>query len=363
MGRAHVFIHSTRPQSVKYTGLRNLGPRHDDPSRDDPELMQDVLGRYALHFHHCDDGSRGSQIEGVVARDLGAHAFVPHVSHGTSWTSCVAHNTKDFAYWWDPGDVTDDTVFDGCVASSVTPNSPNIYVNGGFLFGGGAPNSNIVRNCVAAGVQGGGFYWYDNHVSNVWQFRDSFAHNNSGSGIAVYQNDSLPHVLSSFTTYNNGEYGIEHGSYGNAFRYEDGVIAANHLGAIGVKAVSVLGDDGVGLVFARLYCDASGKDYAIALPDGSAVKATQPTTIRDCEFHNASKSAISWFRRDGSTGDAPWADISGCRFDGNELWLARGLSPSTRIRYASPTRGRVNVKPLGQPGTATPEWNAATQAA
>ena len=77
-GRAHViFLATEQPQTVKYIELGHLGPR-----RADKKFTEGVKGRYPLHFHHAKDGSRGSLIEGVVARQSGNRAFVPHASHG-----------------------------------------------------------------------------------------------------------------------------------------------------------------------------------------------------------------------------------------------------------------------------------------
>lgn len=44
--RAHVFIHSSQPQSIRYAQLRYMGPRQADGG-----YTSLVLGRYGLHFH------------------------------------------------------------------------------------------------------------------------------------------------------------------------------------------------------------------------------------------------------------------------------------------------------------------------
>jgi hypothetical protein len=356
-GHAHVFIHSQRPQSVKFAALRHLGPRHHNPERDDPRAKTDVLGRYGLHFHHCGDGSRGSQVEGVVARDLGSHAFVPHTSNGTTWKDCIAHETLDFAYWWDPENLTTDTVLERCVASAVGVNV-GFYVNAGFSLGLGPDRTNVVRKCVASGTDGDGFLWYE---GGVWQFHDNVAHNNGGSGIRVWQNDSQAQTVSQFLCYRNGGSGIKQGAYANSFHYEDGVLVDNAESAIGAKAVSVVGDDQGSLSFTRIYCDAGGAAHAVELPDGSPVEARRATIIEDCQFHNASKSAIGWYiHGDGDVGMGPKAAISGCTFDGNELWLPSGLGPDTSISYSDAAR-RVMVRPVGASGAPMPRWNAVTQ--
>ena len=74
-GRAHVFIRSNSPQSIRHVQIRHVGPRRPAADATEP-----VLGRYGLHFHMSHEGSRGSLVEGVVVRECGNHAFVPHMS-------------------------------------------------------------------------------------------------------------------------------------------------------------------------------------------------------------------------------------------------------------------------------------------
>ena len=69
-----------------------MGPRQGD---------EEVLGRYAIHFHTNYDGSRGSTVEGVVAYDSTGHAFAAHLSNGVTFRDCVAHDMVDDAFWWD----------------------------------------------------------------------------------------------------------------------------------------------------------------------------------------------------------------------------------------------------------------------
>ena len=54
-GRTHIFIRSSTPQSIRYAQIRYAGPRQNTSP-----ATEFVLGRYGLHFHHCDDGSIGS---------------------------------------------------------------------------------------------------------------------------------------------------------------------------------------------------------------------------------------------------------------------------------------------------------------
>jgi len=217
-GRAHIFIRSTRPQSIRYATLRYLGPRQPDG-----EYTESVVGRYGLHFHHSHHGSHGSVVQGVVARDCGSHAFVPHMSHGITIRDCIAYEVFDEAYWWDPDDETNDLVIDRCVAASVHFDPEHLgHRLAGFLLGDGRHVE--MRRCVAFGVQGGknasGYIWPE-APSGLWKFEDNLAHNNLAAGIFVWQNVGEPHVIRRFTAYNNGANGIIHGAYVNAYHYKD----------------------------------------------------------------------------------------------------------------------------------------------
>jgi hypothetical protein len=217
-GRAHVFIRSNQPQSIRHVALRHLGPRQADGGS-----TTAVLGRYGLHFHHAHHGSHGSVVEGVVVRDCGAHAFVPHMSHGISIRDCIAYEVFDEAYWWDPEEPTDDLVIDRCVAASVHADPEERgYRLAGFLLGMGQGLE--LRRSVAFAVHGNrnasGYVWPE-APSGLWRFEDNLAHNNAFAGIFVWQNVAEPHRIRRFTAYHNGSAGIIHGAYSNAYHYRD----------------------------------------------------------------------------------------------------------------------------------------------
>jgi hypothetical protein len=218
-GRAHVFIRSSKPQSIRHAEFRYLGPRQAGG-----ESTEGVLGRYPLHFHHAHGGSRGSVIQGVVVRDAGNHAFVPHMSHGITFRSCIAYEVFEDAYWWDPGDATDDLVFERCIAASIhsDPEQHGLRLSGFVLAMG---EGQRLRRCVAFAVQGGrdasGYIWPEAGDSGLWEFTDNIAHNNAHAGIFVWQNNGEPHTIDRFTAYNNGSSGIRQGAYQNAYHYAD----------------------------------------------------------------------------------------------------------------------------------------------
>jgi hypothetical protein len=215
-GRAHVFIRSSARQRIGYAALRHLGPRQREG-----DFTASVLGRYGLHFHHCHGGSSGSLVEGVVVRDCGAHAFVPHMSHGITIRDCIAYEVFDDAYWWDPEDRTDDLLIDRSVAASVhfDPDFRG-YRLAGFTLGLGRRIE--LRRSVAFAIHGArnsaGFVWPE-APSGLWRFEDNLAHNNVAAGIFVWQNVREPHRIDRFTAYHNGAAGIIHGAYANSYHY------------------------------------------------------------------------------------------------------------------------------------------------
>jgi hypothetical protein len=237
--RAHImFVGCTQPQTLLHMAIRWVGPTKNtgETYYGGPGVTAyvdvNVVGRYGLHFHHCGDGVRGSTVEGVVIRDTGGPAFVPHLSNGITFTDCVAYNIRDAGWWWDDDTETHDVTFDRCAVMGVAA-VPHFrgYATRGFQLGEGTGMT--ARNCVAVGVQGnqvnaGGFHWpaTANQNRNVWVFHDNTAHNNRGPGISVWQNDANPHQLERFASYQNTT-GISHGAYVNSYTYRDANVFAN----------------------------------------------------------------------------------------------------------------------------------------
>jgi hypothetical protein len=222
-GYAHVFVRSTQPQMIRYAGLRYVAPDFGET---------DITGRYGLHIHMAGEGSRGSLIEGVVIRDAGNHAFVPHASHGITFRGTIAFNVFNEAYWWDPSsdldDISNDShdiTWDHAVAANVDLGAEgNKFRLAAFFLGDGV-NLSVV-NSVAVGVQGesgfdrSGFIWPESGGA-VWLFEDNVAHNNEANGIFVWQNNSERHDVDRFTAYYNEDSGIRHGAYENSYQYTD----------------------------------------------------------------------------------------------------------------------------------------------
>ena len=250
-GRAHVImLMTTRPQRISHVWLRHMGPRHGE---------DEVLGRYALHFHADHDGSRGSLVDGVVVSDSTGHAFAAHLSNGVTFRRCVAHDIVDDAFWWDLGlhggrDLvpSHDIVYDRCVAHFVKSGGNSKFNLTGFLMGPAGATSPAGASPPAS--QGGsessaGFHWPSHsRDDNTWTFVDNLAHNNRHSGIYFWQNGAPRTIVTRFTAYHCGQ-GIFAGSYANLASYRRCTIYAckqrrpRHLGAAVEGRQAHRGDD------------------------------------------------------------------------------------------------------------------------
>ena len=282
-GRAHVFIRSAKPQSVQYAELVLLGPR--GPDERDP--THGIQGRYPLHFHHNGDTSRGSLVEGVVVRQSGNRAFVPHASHGITFRDTIAYDVWEDPYWWDERtpNQTHDTVFDHTIAAIVQDDPDHRgYTLSGFVLGEGSNNS--ITNSVAVGVRnkGAGFKWPSGANSaefNVWRFENNIAHNNKPNGVFVWQNDDNCHVIENFVAFRNGRVGVNHGAYNNDFVYDNATLFENADGAIrqhaGPKVSSdCVAGDGYSLAWRGLKADGVLRFDSHSQPWG------RPLLLKDC---------------------------------------------------------------------------------
>lgn len=360
-GRCHVWIRSSRRQRFRNASLRFTGPRR--PSPNFPSFTEAVPGRYGLHFHVMEEASRGTIVDGVVIKDSGNHAFVTHQSHGVTFRNCISHNTFDDAYWWDPspdpntapGPPTDDVEYDRCVASMVRSDPPwfGLRLAGFFL---GARNGNVIRNCVAVGVQGNvdssGFIWPESS-GGLWTFEDCVAHNNTLNGIFVWQNNHLPHVISRFTAYHNGRSGVKQGAYVVGFQYQDSFLYGNRFAAIEEHALSLSSPLHM---FSRVRCDQAGLSPHCVVTAPHLGAAEAPVLFVDTEFHGYSKAAFGFL--DAASPFPNLFNIVDCGFEGNEFWLGPDIHPASRIRLQDPSHGNLTLRRLDQPGMIRPEWNA-----
>ncbi|MEN8238965.1 MAG: hypothetical protein ABFR53_07165, partial [Actinomycetota bacterium] len=252
---------------------------------------EDESGRYGVHFHHNGDASRGSLVEGVVVRDAGNHAFVPHGSHGITFRDTIAFDTLNAAYWWDPtsqrkpGNATNDTLYERAVAAMVRTTDGR---DPAFQMGEG--DNNTVVASVAVGVQtsgpdNSGFGWPGTE-QGVWDFRGNVAHNNVGHGIFVWQNSREGHVIEDFTAYYNAKSGVSHGAYRNSYTYRDLVLLGNDQArgrnvAIESRAVGRPSSDGS--VLMQLW-EGIITDGAVLRTSPHAQDPEAPVRFENCDF-------------------------------------------------------------------------------
>jgi hypothetical protein len=345
--RAHIWIRSDKPQIINYAAIRYMGPRQ--VGDDDPTVS--VLGRYAVHFHHSMDGSRGSVVRGTVVRDAGSHAYAAHMSNGVTIADSISYNTFDEAYWWDAGDTSDDTVYDRDVAA-IVQNDPEYrgYNLAGFMINEGERNT--IRDSVAVGVQGNidasGFEWPERDHDAAWNFsKGNISHNNKVDGIFAWQNDHLPHVVANYVGYHNGEAGIDHGAYGNDYHYENSILYGNGVAALHLKAVGT-GFDEYGhlrLRFDNIVFDGGGQSPDLVLSDDhNADGSGDSTIIRNGMFVNAT-NAIHF-----GEGNLPdWIDLEYCTMTTtHDVVFDSAALTTNRVRKQCDNTAAFNITKSGR---------------
>jgi hypothetical protein len=358
-GRAHVqMLATSKPQQLSYVGLHSMGPRQGE---------NEVLGRYAIHFHADEDGSRGSVLEGVAVYDSTGHAFAAHLSNGVTFRECIAHDMVDDAFWWDlslDGGGRDlvpshDIVYERCVAHFVKSGGNSKFNLTGFLMGAG--DGNIARGCVSTGIQGGaessaGYHWPSlSRDDNTWTFEGNLAHNNRHSGIYFWQNGKPQTLVDSFTAYHCGQ-GIFAGSYANLVSYRDCTIYACEseglvISALPAREASRTGDT---ITYEGMYVDQAGlSDYAVTITKHIA-RGGEFTEISGSTFMGGKRAQVGI--PDGGKHPQLY-DFLDCTFDGNEFWLADDVPEETALRVTA-ADGAFTVRRSDQPGEPRPEWNA-----
>ncbi|WP_127127404.1 PA14 domain-containing protein [Pseudoflavitalea rhizosphaerae] len=350
-GRAHLFIRSTAIQKIMYTAFRYMGPRLNKGGNETTEL---VPGRYAMHFHHCKDGSRGSIVEGCVIRDCGNHSYVPHISHGISFLSNIAYNVLETAFWWDPGDPTHDVLYDSNLVArchflqgALNMNAENAptFSSSGFALNTGDGNI-CINNVVVSGGQGdyadGGAYNWEAVINEgVWVFRNNIAHN-CDNGLRVWQNSTRNHVIEDFFAYYNGV-GVFHGAYANSYTYNGGRLYGN---AFIIKAASTNSNrvrvenievDGAGLI-----------DHGVEVIH-SPLAGDRPVLLRNVAIKGCRRNALV----DSAAPEVHSVDIVHCNIEGNILLhpdAAQGETIRVQPMHATPYQisrsGRTNILPF-----------------
>jgi hypothetical protein len=379
--RSHVFIRSSKPQHISHVELRHMGPQKNGMT---------VVGRWPCHFHHMDDASRGSVLEGCVVRDAGSHAFVAHRAHGITFRNCIAHNVHTAPFWWDQNFVdstpewqraeftTHDTLYEGCVASLVaaTPGGEGHHRLAGFSIQIG--NGNSVRGCVAVSVapdpsntdpvrypddagHPAGFVWPSSDPG-AWVFDDNLAHNIRTAGILSWINTTdLGIPIRRFTAYHCGN-GIVWGAYFNRQDFEDVVLYKMSLAGVVQFSVPAQADTEKTrfnpTIWERVYID--GVRWGVMLPSAQSWLDT-PIQFRKVDFRNYAEQAVyikavprplqADFTR------CEWNGVAGREF---ALQSSENGYDLFRVREARGTiTGSFNLKRSGQAGgVLVPAWNA-----
>ena len=240
-----MFMEDCTGSTLEYFEGRFLGPRQVIPTT---AFTNGVLGRYGLHFHLMAEGSRDIHVTGVVMHDIGYRAFVPHGSHGMTFTDCVAWDVFSEGYWWDVPttvDESNDLLYDHCFAGRVkfSRANPEGVHNSGFYLAAG--QNMTIRNCCVAGIEGyidtSGYHWpevLNSNPHNVWIFEDNDAHNIKYHGIFIWQNDGNHHDVVRFRGWNCFLDGIKFGAYFNAYQIEDIEVWGNDTSDMGLNIQS-----------------------------------------------------------------------------------------------------------------------------
>jgi len=352
-GRIHIFIRSSVPQTVKYVQIRYAGPRI--PSGTASEF---VLGRYGLHFHHCDNGSIGSMVEGCVIRDCESHSYVPHSSNGVTMKGNVAYNVTEIAFWWDVLDPAHSITFDGNFVgmTKFLPGSTNSLTVSAFLLGVGDDNT-CINNVVVGNPGdfriGGAYLWDEGTVESPWTFNNNMAHNCSGA-IVSWQNNEQHHVIEDFIVY-NCEAGIFGGAYVNSYCYRRGQL---YNAPVLIRAASLSSQRAK---YENLIIDAAGLDYAVIMDEGP-LDGPFPVFMRNCTITGFKKAGIINQSPDG----AKRLDVIGCTFSGTaggtltapsspiDVYLSTDAGPNENFRVQPASgqpwllthSGKTNVAPF-----------------
>jgi hypothetical protein len=355
-GRAHVFVRNSvpTPQTVKFVGLRHLGPTN-----------MDNQGRYALHLHHNDDNSRGSLYEGLVARDIGTWGFVAHKSHGVTFRHNVAYRIFKVAFGWDldnsqgPGSpdktefTTHDTLYERNMAVEIIS---SLDRDTAFRIQLGDGNQAVGNVAVGVGINGGpqssGFGWM-NANNDSWVFDDNVTHNSANGLFFWVNNEDFPEPIKGFIGYRNKNHGIELGAYGTNYDFLDNLLYGN--GRAQVLQHSLARDR---IEWRRVRLEAEFAGQAGFQTSRHRVHHGAPLVI-DSYVKTIDRPCFEFYARD----DPERLDIVNTVFDcPTELWLNGdiGVDSIIRIQIAGNTNphfldGLISVRHWSVAG-GTPIW-------
>jgi hypothetical protein len=364
---SHVFIRSTRAQTVKNVELDYMGvPQNSTPSG--------VLGRYALHFHMAGNGSVGSVVDGVVVAHSGTHAFVPHGSNGVDFENTVAYDVGDDAYWWDSNTTrldtsnsSDNVTIKDALAAKVTGGGQG--ASGFCVCVDNVALSDTLSNSVAVGVNSGtngaGYRWSNTFGFGSWTFDNNVAHNNKTDGLFSWANNNVQ-TVTNFTAYNNRN-GIVQGAYKNAYHYANVRLYGNstygvYLGATARSGgltfadVQINGAGATGSVGFFACChQLAGTAYATVISNSTVTNTYYPSVWsvdpHDGDYIKVMDSNL------GATGSQHCPDGS---LDCGPYYFGNGTEPTSSIEVQNATDGHFVLTPTRSDPKAKfeTEWNA-----
>lgn len=383
--RSHVWVMNDRPVAhrLSYVSLRWLGPQQCDRGpceiRGQNNLIED-LGRYPAHFHKNGDNSRGTLIEGVVVRDFGAHAIVPHDSHGITVRDVVMYDGYGDGLWWDNyGTMPDPRPVeprDLQVLHTLAAAIKFIPIFRGFTLTGffvGRQTGNIYRDNAAVGILGNGtcsgFEWPEFSHAVADFMGANVAHNTNCTGLFAWQNDELRHVIEGFVAFHNRWAGILHGAYVNLYEYRNVTLYANGDGSPAGSNVELHAQshpnreaDGGGSqqIWVNVYMDAAGRPWNVRT-DAHAVAGAQPVLFFGGTMTGASRANINLTATPTVSGSfQDWIRVVGVAMAGVRYWVNDNVHADSRIvdddlRVTVWRRDQAARCPNGVP---RPDWNA-----
>jgi hypothetical protein len=349
--RGHVmWHHSHAPQTIAGLKVEGLG-------------VDGKLGRYPLHLHMNGTDMAGTTFTDCVAVACRERAFVPHTTHGVTMRRCVAHDVSGFAFWWDHQDLTDDLLWDACVASKLTtPVGVHARNLTAYMLGAGTNVS--VQGCVAVGLANtssgstpaGGFAWPSGMggVPSEWGFADNVSHNCQGKASGTWQNEMEPNRdIGPFDVWSCGGAGIDHGAYLNEYSYQD--CRFDDMG--GTPLVIHANGRGSGLAFERFAATGVGSGFACLITNHN-LPPEAPTLI-DGLTSDGGGIAVNDSPNGG--GERTEATVRNLTAAGPEFSWAATCNPASVVTYETGT-DVLELRPVTFTGDTTgmtwrSDWN------
>lgn len=295
-GRTHILITSTAIQNIQYASFRHCGPRKDLNGDGVAELL---LGRYAIHFHHC-GWVKGTIVHGCVCRDNGNHAFVPHGSHGIKMTDNIAYNNIEMPFWYDFAHSTHELIWDRNIAVRTKYVSQSLAADvdvpvadmpptlGASNFSIGLGFGNSCTRCVGVGSNGdehasGDFIWPADSESGPWFFEDNLSHSSTQS-MWNWDNSPIVHLIRKFFAY-NCKLGLYHGAYVNNFNFQD---CEYYNAPLEIRANS---NSSYGQRYENITIDCPDSDYCI-ITSSANKEGFRPIVFRNVKFSGGIKGDV-----------------------------------------------------------------------